>query len=171
MGNVFKGKYGGLFQMMVGTLGLVVFTTLFANVLTYFVALVNNSALANFLLMDILVKVGPTILFIAGIGSAIYFGEIKGYQKASSAGISSIILIIFGFVEIIFFLALFETVLNNFETLRTTDNVDYFIALSLAISIGPAMAFLAGLFSGAGAMVGGFRQSKKEKKAAAGAAT
>ena len=164
-----SGKYGGLFQMMMGTLGLVVFTVLFGSILSYFIDLVNDSALAHFLLMDVLVKVGPTILFLGGIGSAIYFGTVKGYQKATSAGINSIILIIYGFVEIIFFLALFKTVLDNFELLRTTANVSYFIGLSLAISIGPAMAFLAGLFSGAGAMVGGFRQQKKKKAALAGA--
>ena len=36
MTNFMSGKYGGLFQMMMGTLGLVVFTVLFGSILSYF---------------------------------------------------------------------------------------------------------------------------------------
>jgi hypothetical protein len=167
LSKLWSGKYGGLFQMILGTLGLVLFTTVFGTILTYFVTLAENSALANFLVMDILVKIGPTLLFLGGLFSLIYFGQVKGFQRASGAGIGSLVMVVYGAIEVILFLAMFNVILNNFEALRTSDNLSYFIALSVCISIGPAMAFLAGLFSGVGTFVSGVKGMGGKKGQAA----
>jgi hypothetical protein len=167
VGNVFKGKYGGFFQMILGILGLVLYSVLFRTILTYFVNILNDQYTASFLILDILVKIAPSILFLAVTFTSLWFGTVKGYQKAVSSGINGLFLVVLGAIEIILFLALFLTILDNYGPLLTSDNVSDFIALTLVIQIAPAIIFLAGIFSGIGTAMGGNKLAKKQKSAGA----
>lgn len=157
-----SGKNAGFLMMVLSILGIVLYVTLFSNILSAFVALAETSGLSNYIAFSTVLKIAPTILFLVAIGGAA-FAYYKGYGKAVSGGINSLLLVVFGALEIILFVTLFSTVMTGMESVRTSDNIDYFIALSTVVSIAPTLLFLGGIFAGGATAVGGWRRGKKSK--------
>jgi hypothetical protein len=161
MGKLLSGKNGGFLMMVLSVLGVVLWVTLFSTILDAFVTL-YGTGWTNYIAFATICKIVPTILFLAGIFGA-GFGYYKGYTQAQAGGINSLLLMVFGALEIILFVTLFATIMTGMETLRTHANVTLFIAMSTVVSIAPTVLFLAGIFAGGATAVGGWRKRKKSR--------
>lgn len=163
MKNIVGGKGGGFLMMVLSILGVVLYVTLFSNILTGFVSLESVTNAASYTAYSTVVKIAPTILFLVGIFGAglLYY---KGYKTASNSGVNGMMMVVFGALELILFTALFVTIMSAMETLRTNANVGDFTALSTVIQIAPAVLLLGGLFAGGMSVVSGAKKIKKGRK-------
>ncbi len=157
-----SGKTKGFLMMVFSVLGIVLYVTLFDNILDAFAALAIVSGIANYVAFNTIIKIAPAILLLAGLFGAglLYYA---GYKTATGAGINSMLLMVMGALEIILFVTLFATILAGFETLRTHDNITYFTALSTVVTIMPTVLFLAGILGGGVTAVGGYRGRKRAR--------
>jgi hypothetical protein len=156
-----SGKNGGFLQMVLAVLGVVLYVTMFANILAGFVSLLEVANIGEYIAFETVVKIAPTILFLIGIfgAGALYY---HGYKQATGAGINSMLLIVFGALQIILFVTLFSTIMTAMESLRTHANVTAFIAFQTVVEIAPTILLLMGLFSGGAVAVSGWRKSKNK---------
>lgn len=156
-----SGKNGGFLQMVMAVLGLVLYVTMFSNILSAFVTLLGVTNIASYIAFATVVEIAPTILFLLGVfgAGALYF---HGYKQATGAGINAMILVVFGALQIILFVTLFSTIMTSMETLRTANNVTSFIAFVTVVEIAPTILLLLGLFSGAAVGVSGWRKRGKK---------
>lgn len=156
-----SGKNSGFFMMVLAVLGVVLYVTLFNNILTAFVTLSGVSNAASYIAFSTVVSIAPTILFLAGIFGAgfLYY---KGYKSAQGAGVNSLMMIVLGCLEIILFITLFSTIMESMETIRTNANIDDFIALETVVQIAPTILLLAGVFAGVMTGVSGVRNRKSK---------
>ncbi len=163
MGKVMGGKNSGFFMMVIAILSMVLYVTLFNNILTGFVSLLSVTNAASYIAYSTVVQIGPTILFLGGIFGMgmLYY---KGYQKATGAGVNGLFLIVLGALEIILFVTLFTTIMSAMETIRTNASIDSFIALSTVVQIAPVILLLGGLFAGAMTVTAGVRARKAGRK-------
>jgi hypothetical protein len=157
--KMMTGKNGGFLMMVFGILGLVLWTTLFTPILEAFVTLASLDYIANYIAFEVIIKIVPSILFLAGIFGGLWL-QYKGYKKAMGSGINALLVTVMGALEIILFVTLFATVMGGIEDIRTSDNISYFIALSTVVSISPAILFLSGIFAGGAMAVGGWKNRK-----------
>jgi hypothetical protein len=151
--------------MIVGILGLVLWTNMFPTILTGLVTLANLDYIANYTAFETVLKISASVIYLGGIFGMAWIQKF-GYQQASSAGVNMLIATVLGVLEIILFVTLFATVMTGIEAVRTADNVSYFIALSTVVQLSPAILFLLGLFSGGAMAVSGYKSSKKDKAGA-----
>jgi hypothetical protein len=163
--NIMSGKNGGFLLMVFGILGLVLWTTLFTPILDAFTVLASLDYVSNYIAFEVILKITPAILFLAGIFGGVWL-QYKGYKQAMGSGISSLLVTVLGALEIILFVTLFGTVMAGIESIRTADNITYYIALGTVVAIAPAILFLTGIFSGGAMAVGGWKNSKKGKTGA-----
>lgn len=162
------GKNSGFFTMILSVLGLVLYVTMFSNILTAFDTLGDTANLSSYIAMGTVISIAPTVLFLAGIFGAGTAYAI-GYKKAQSQGTNGLLLMVMGALEIILFVTLFSTIMTAMETLRTTASVvagDY-IAFGTVVTIAPTVLFLAGIFAGTATAVGGYKAWKSKKAALA----
>jgi hypothetical protein len=165
--KMMTGKNGGFLMMVFGILGLVLWTTLFTPILDAFVVLASLSYISNYIAFEVIIKIVPSILFLAGIFGGLWL-QYKGYKKAMGSGINALLVTVMGALEIILFVTLFATVMGGIEDIRTSDNITYFIALATVVSISPAILFLSGIFAGGAMAVGGWKKNKSGKAALEG---
>lgn len=156
---------GGFIAMVLAVLGIVLYTTLFSTILTAFQTLAANAYLSTFIAFEVIIKIAPTVLLLAGLVGAgfVYW---KGYGKLAAGGgdTSGILRMVLGALMIILFVTLFDTILNSFYTLWLADNTSkYFIAFQTMCTIMPTILFLAGIFAGVATGVGGYRARKRRK--------
>lgn len=157
-----SGKTKGFLMMVFSVLGIVLYVTLFNNILDAFAALAITSGIANYIAFTTIIKISPAILLLAGLFAAglLYY---QGYKTGAGAGINSMLLMVMGALEIILFVTLFATILTGFESLRTHDNITYFTALSTVVTIMPTVLFLAGILGGGLTAVGGWKRRKSSR--------
>ncbi len=160
------GKNGAFILMIIGVLGLVLWTNMFPTILNGLVSLANLDYLSNYTAMDTILKISASVLYLGGIFGTAWLQRM-GYQRATGAGVNALLITVLGVLEIILFVTLFATIMSGIETIRTADNVDYFIALTTVVQLSPAILFLMGIFSGGAMAVGGWRQHRGRRGAAA----
>lgn len=161
--RVFGGQYGGFLVMILSVLGIVLWVTLFETILAAFVTL-YGTGWTNFIAFATIVKIVPTVLFLAVLGG-LGFGGYKGYSMAmGKGGINDLLMMVFGALGLLLFVTLFSSVMTAMETLRTADNVSLFIAFTTVVGIMPTVLFLAGVFGFGGAAVGGFRHRRSSRR-------
>jgi hypothetical protein len=158
------GKNSGFLMMILSVLGVVLYVTMFSNILDAFDTLGDFATISSYIAMSTVVSIAPTVLFLAGVlgAGAIY---VVGYKKAASAGTNGLLLMVMGALEIILFVTLFSTIMTAMEVLRTTSSVvanDY-IAFGTVVTIAPTVLFLAGIFAGAATAVAGYKSRKGQK--------
>lgn len=157
------GKDSGFLKMVISTLVIVLWVTLFSSILSGFETLRVWPTIASYPLFLIIVRIVPTVLFLVVIfgGAAIYT---VGYKQAVAQGINGLILAVSGALEIILFVTLFATIMTGFDAIMTFGNLSQYIALSTVIALTPAVLFLLGIFGGGATAVGGARQFAKQRK-------
>lgn len=163
MKNFMQGGKGGIMTMILATLGLVLYVTMFDNILAAFVTLSSFTNASAYIAFSTVISIAPTVLFLAGVFGA-GFAYYRGYKAATGGGINGFYLVVIGALEIILFVTLFGTIMTAMETIRTNANIADFIALSTVVTIAPTVLFLAGIFAGGATTVGGWKRRKKAKK-------
>jgi hypothetical protein len=153
--------------MVLSVVGVVLFVTLFGNVMTAFDNLLLVAGIADFIAFEITVQIAPTVLMLAGVGGAA-FAYYKGYKAvAGGSDPSGMIRMVFGILVIILFVTLFETIATAFVTLLALYVGSDYIAFDTVLTILPTVLFLGGIFAGIGTAVGGNRARKSRKVLAA----
>jgi hypothetical protein len=165
--KMLEGKNGGFMIMIFSFLGLVLGLTMFRSMMTYFDALAAVPNASAYIAYAIGIEIAPTLILLGIVGAA-GWGYRKGYMQATESGVNGLLLTVFGFLEIIVFLALFPTIMSSLEAVRTLETISSYIALQVVVEIVPIILLLGGLFAGGSTAVGGFRQGKKNKAAAGG---
>jgi hypothetical protein len=165
--KMLEGKNGGFMIMIFSYLGMVLSITMFQNMMTYFDTLAAVPNASAYIAYTIGIEISPTIILLGIVGAA-GWGYRKGYQQAVANGVNGLLLTVFGFLEVILFLALFPTIMTALEAIRTLPTISDYIALQVVVQIVPIILFLGGLFAGGATVVGGIRQSKKQKAAIGG---
>jgi hypothetical protein len=161
-----KGATGGFMVMIVSFLGMVLWATLFKTVMGFFDALAAFPTASAYIVFSTIIDIAPTILFIGGVFGA-GLGYRQGYRQATgAAGINGLLLIVFGALEIILFLAMFPTIMTALEAIRTSATIANYIALGIVIEIAPAILLLGGLFAGGSAISGGVKGIRAKNSAA-----
>ena len=167
MNNLTKGKQGGFMFMILSIVAMVLSITMFQSIMTYIaldMAVTNASAYIGY---TVVVGVTPTLLLLTIVGGA-GWGYKHGYDQAVNNG-ASLILMVFGILEIILFAALFPTIMAALEAVRTLPSIANYIALEVVVQIVPVLLWLGGLFAGGATAVGGFRHRGKGATATSGA--
>jgi len=150
-------KSNGFLGMVLSILGIVLFVTMFNNILSAFVTLSGVDNAASYIAFSTVVQIAPTIIFLGGL-FGLGFAYYKSYTKAGS--MTGLMQTVLGALSIILFITLFSTIMTSMETIRTNANIDSFIALETVVQIAPAILLLAGLFAGAMNIVSGIRKGK-----------
>jgi hypothetical protein len=167
MGNLTKGKQGGFMFMILSVVAMVLAITMFQTIMTYIdsdLAVANASAYIGY---TVVVGVTPTLLLLTIVGGGAW-GYKHGYDQAVSNG-ASLILMVFGILELILFAALFPTIMSALEAVRTLPTIANYIALQVVVEIVPVLLWLGGLFAGGATTVGGFRHRSKGSASTQGA--
>ena len=159
------GKNGGFMYMIFSILGVVLAVTMFGSTMTYFDALAAVPNASAYIAYSIGIEISPSLILLGVLGLGTWAYK-KGYTQATSGGVNGLLLVVFGFLEVILFLALFPTIMSSLETVRTLPTIANYIALRVVVEIMPIVLYLGGLFAGGSTAVGGFRQSKKAKAGA-----
>ncbi len=155
-------KNGGFLAMILSVLGLVLYTTMFSNILSAFHTLSETANISSYIAFSTVVSIAPTVLFLAGVFGAGY-AYVVGYKSAKEQGTNGLLLMVMGALEIILFVTLFGTIMTAMETIRTDANIADFIALSTVVTIAPTVIFLTGIFAGAATAVGGYKEKFGKK--------
>jgi hypothetical protein len=153
-----KGK-GGFIVMILSILGLVLWITLFSNILDAFYTLYGTTNASAYTAFQTVVSIAPTVLFLGGIFGAGY-GYYKGYKSGVSA--NALLTMVLGALTIILFVTLMSTVMTAMEDIRVYAHVSTFIALQTVAQIAPTVILLAGIFGGGMAVVGGWKSRKSQ---------
>lgn len=158
-----KGGGAGFLPMVIAIVGLVVYVTMFPTVLSGLATLYTTTGVANFTAFQTILRISPTILFIAGIFGA-GFAYYRGYRAYATGGgdPSGLIRMVLGVLSIILFVTLFATVLTNMNTLYSSANTTW-IAFGTVVSISPTVLFLAGLFAGGATTYSGYKARKSRR--------
>jgi len=154
MSNLTKGKQGGFMFMILSIVAMVLAITMFQTIMTY-------------IGYTVVVGVTPTLLLLTMVGAG-GWGYKHGYDQAVQNG-SSLLLMVFGILEIILFAALFPTIMAALEAVRTMTGITNYIALQVVVEIVPVLLWLGGLFAGGATTVGGFRHRSKGAASSQGA--
>ncbi len=159
MKGLTQGKQGGFMFMILGVMAMVLAITLFKSIMTYVGTDLNVANASAYIGYTVVVGITPTLLLLAIVGGGAWSYR-HGYEQAVGSG-ASLILIVWGILEIILFLALFPTIMSALESVRTDDNIANYIALQVVVEIVPVVLWLGGLFAGGATAVGGFKARKK----------
>jgi hypothetical protein len=138
---------------------MVLAITMFQTIMTYIdldLAVANASAYIGY---TVVVGVTPTLLLLTIVGGGVW-GYKHGYDQAVANG-ASLLLMVFGILEIILFAALFPTIMAALETVRTMRSITDYIALQVVVEIVPVLLWLGGLFAGGATAAGGFHHRSK----------
>jgi len=160
-----KGKgisQGGFLAMVLSVLGVVLYVTLFATVLTAMEAVRAYANISTFVALSTVVGIAPTVLLLAGIfaGGAGYY---KGYKSVAAQGgdPGGLLRMVLGVLVIILFVTLFGTILTAMYTLYSNASAGNYTAFQTVVSIAPTILFLSGIFAGGATAVGGYKARKK----------
>jgi len=165
-----KGK-GSFLVMVFSVVGLVLWTSMFANVMTAMDALRTHTNIATFTALLTIILIAPVVLLVGGVFAA-SFGYYKGYQGAQAQDASGILRMVFGIVQIILFISLFGTIMTSFYQLSiggATANASFspaeYTAFGTVVTIAPVVLFLAGIFGGVATGVSGYRARRRGRRA------
>ena len=159
MSNLTKGKQGGFMIMILAIVGMVLAITMFETIMTYIGADMTVANASAYIGYTVVVGVTPTLLLLTLVGAG-GWGYKHGYDQAVGNG-SSLLLMVFGILEIILFAALFPTIMASLEAIRTNPAITQYIALQVVVEIVPVLLWLGGLFAGGATTVGCFRHRSK----------
>lgn len=154
---------GGFVAMVMAAVGIVLFITLFENIMTAFDDLLLVVGIGDFIAFEIVVLIAPTVLLLAGVFGA-GFAYYRGYKSisAGSADAGGLLRMVMGVLVIILFVTLFETIATAFADLYALYAGSDYIAFDTCLTIAPTILFLGGIFAGVATSVGGFRARKKK---------
>jgi len=159
-----KGSTGGFLAMILAVLGVVLYVTMFSTVMTAFVALAAVTGIANFIALETVIGIAPTVLFLGGIfaGGFTYY---KGYKSSAGAGGSGLLMMVLGILQIILFVTLFSTIVEATYTLWGTYNTSStWIAFPIVLRIAPTVLFLGGIFAGGATAYKGYKTRRSSRR-------
>ena len=163
MRGLTKGPMGGFLGMVLAFLGIVLWTTLFGSIMTQFGVLLGYAHLSSFTLLSTLYKIGPVIIFLGVLGG-LGFGYYKGMKSAGGGeGVNSLLMVVFGALQIILFLSLFPTVVDALYTVLSDSSITVYIGLQTVVQISAAIIFLGGIFAGGWNIASGVKSYRKKK--------
>lgn len=159
-----KGPNSNFLVMVVATLGLVLYVTLFNTIVEAMYTLYGTTNASCYTAFTTVVSIAPTVLFLGGVFGA-GFAFYKGYKGAMSSSVNGLFMIVLGALQIILFVTLFSTIMTAMEVIRTYANIATFIALSTVVTIAPTVLLLGGIFAGGMSIAGGIRKRRKSAMA------
>ena len=150
--------------MILSILGVVLYVTMFATIMTALTTLANTAGVSNFIALATVIGIAPTVLIIAGVfGAALVYR--KGYKAAGEGSDpGGMMRMVVGVLVVILFVTLFATIVTSMNTLYTTysGNASW-IAFGTVVSIAPTVLFLGGIFAGTATAVGGYRARRSRR--------
>lgn len=155
----------GFMPMILSILGVVLYTTMFATVMTGLVALAGTAGVSNFIALSTVIGIAPTVLFLGGVFAAglVYW---KGYKSVSESGgdPGGLMRMVVGVLIVILFITLFATIVTAVNTLYSlyAANTSW-IAFGTVMSIAPTVLFLGGIFAGSATAASGYRARKSRR--------
>ena len=161
-------KYGGVLVTVMSLLGLVLFTSLFATIMTAMNVMRYTSALTNYTAFDTILGIAPVILWLGGLfgtGFAFY----KGQSMAAGQDAAGFLRMVMGIVTLVLFITLFSTVVTGIGTVYDGTNASNYTAFQTVVGISPTILFLAGVFASVSTAAGGLR-ARRRYRSSGGAA-
>jgi len=155
---------GGFITMVMSAVAIVLFVTLFQNVMDALDNLLLVAGIGDFKAFEIIIIIAPTVLMLSGvIGSGI--GYYKGYSSVSKSGgdTAGLIRMVMGLLVIVLFITLFETIATAFVDMLALYAGGDYIAFETILTIIPTLLFIGGIFAGVATTVGGYRSRRKKK--------
>lgn len=150
-------KNGGLLAMILSIVGIVVWVTMFEDVMLGFDALWAIVGIEDLFMMPILLGYGPTIILLAVIGgmAVAYYAGAKSLAVKDTNGL---IRMVMAALSLVVFITMFSEVATVFVGLFTLYDADpNYPIFGLTCSIAPAILFLGGIVAIVGTGVSGAR--------------
>lgn len=168
-----KGARGFL-VMTISFVGIVLFTSIFLNIMTQVELIRSYSNISSFLVLSILVQIAPVVMLIGSLLVA-RWGYSRGETMAAASDASGLMRMVYGAIGLILFCALFYVFLpymyyiyNGGTTANATFTPSNYIALQTVASIIPAVLFIGGIFMTGRTAVRGYKARKARRRAMLG---
>ena len=160
-----KNMKSGFLPMILSILGIVLFATMFATVMTALTTLAETSGVSTFIALSTVIGIAPTVLILTGtVGAGLAY--YMGYKQVGAGGgdQSGLLRMVMGVLIIILFVTLFASIVTSFNTLYTTygSNTSW-IAFGTTVTIIPTILFLGGIFAGGATAYSGYRARSRRK--------
>jgi len=147
----------GFMPMILSVLGVVLFTTMFATVMTSLSTLSATSGISNFTALSTVIGIAPTVLFLAGVFGAglVYY---RGFKASATGDPGGMMRMVLGVLVVILFITLFATIVTSVTTIYDlyASNTSW-IAFGTVMSIAPTVLFLGGIFAGSATAISGYK--------------
>lgn len=167
--NMQSGK--GFLFMTISFVGIVLFTSIFLNIMEQIELIRAYTNISSFLVLSILVQIAPTVILIGSLLVA-KWGYSKGEMIAAATDSGGLMRMVYGAIGLILFAALFYVFLpymyyiyNGGTTTNATFTPSNYIALQTVSSIIPAVLFIGGIFLTGRTAVRGYRARKSRRRA------
>ena len=151
------GMKSGFMPMILSVLGIVLYVSMFATIMTGLTTLAGTSGISNFTALSTIIGIAPTVLFLGGVmgGSLVYY---KGYKQSAAQDPGGLIRMVLGVLIVILFITLFATIVTNVTTIYDLYQANTsWIAFGTVLSIAPTILFLGGIFAGTTTAVAGYK--------------
>lgn len=160
-----NGKYGGIMIAVMSLLGIILFTSLFASIMTA----INNirygaTSLTNYTAFDTILGIAPVVLWLGGLFGA-GFAYYKGYSIIAGRDQNGFMRMVMGVITLVLFVTMFSTVLSGIATVYSGTNASLYTAFTTVVGISPTVLFLAGIFASVSSGVSGFRARRRSRRA------
>ncbi len=155
---------GGFLAMILSVLGVVLYCSMFASVLTAFESIRTYANISTFTALSTVVTIAPTVLLLVGLLGA-GFAFYKGYSSVSAGNSDpgGLLRMVLGILIIILFVTLFSTILSSMYTLYSNASAGNYTAFTTVVAITPTILFLSGIFAGGMTSYSGYKARRGRK--------
>ncbi len=156
-----KSKYSGILMSVMALLGIILFASLFASIMSA----INNirygsTSLTNFTALDTILSIAPVVLWLGGLlGAGVTY--YKGAQITAAKDPNGFMRMVMAVVTLVLFITLFLTVVNAIATVYSTTNASSYTAFTTVVGITPTILLLAGIFAAVSSGVSGIRARRE----------
>ena len=161
----------GFLVMTISFVGIVLFTSIFLNIMEQLENIRGYANIDSFLVLSILVQIAPATMLIGALLVA-RWGYSKGELTAAASDSGGLMRMVFGAIGLILFIALFYVFLpymyyiyDGGTTTNGTFTPSNYIALQTVASIVPSVLFIGGIFYTGRTAYRGYKARRARKKA------